>query len=101
MRLRSSRLCQVVHEHADVLAAGRVEANAEDAPQVLAVVDEMVPVAVQRPVLADPCVVGFDCLGDQLLVGQLHSQLLESVEEQSRGRVEERALSWACGLHAA
>lgn len=68
MRLRASRLREVIHEHADVLALGRVEGQAEDAGQVLAVVDEMVPVAIQGPVLADPGVVGFDCLGDQLLV---------------------------------
>lgn len=73
MRLRTARLRQVIHEHADVLALGGVEGHAEDAGQVLAVVDEVVPVAVERPVFADPGVVGFDCLGDQLLVGQLHA----------------------------
>lgn len=62
---------KVAHEQPDVLALGGVERLAMGTGEVLAVVDQVILVPLQRPV-GDVRVVDFDRFRDQLLVGKVH-----------------------------
>jgi hypothetical protein len=71
VRLLAALLFEVAHEKAGVFALGGVEGHTVGAGEVLAVVDQVILIALPR-FLADVCVVDFDRFRDQLLVGKVH-----------------------------